>query len=125
MYREFTYQRTFFYHRGSDQQCCYNPNGKIITGSPSGGTADLVAPTNWKTTILHFRKDVLPWVYCCTGLFKDCSRYYDRRQSDDCSDYPQRPPPGNTVIVLILSVKSVHYYTCVFSQPGSLVILML
>ena len=64
-----------------------------MTGS-SGGTADLIAPTNWKTITLHFLVDVVPWALCCTGHFKDCSRYYDRRPSDDCNDYPDRPPPG-------------------------------
>ena len=79
---------------GSGQQCCFDSNGDIIVGPPGGGTADLVAPTNWQSTIAHFLVDVVPYFLCCTGLFSDCSRYYDRRQSDDCSDYPERPPPG-------------------------------
>ena len=76
------------------QQCCYGENGNIITGI-NGGTADLIAPTNWKTTIFHFLVDVYPWILCCTGRFKDCSRYTSRRPVDDCSDWPERPPPGN------------------------------
>jgi len=48
--------------------------------------------TSLKSIFISF--SLHPWYLCCTGLFKECSRYYDRRQSDDCSDYPQRPPPG-------------------------------
>lgn len=78
---------------GPGQQCCYKDDGSIITGN-NGGTADLIAPTNWKTTALHFLVDVYPWILCCTGLFKDCSRYTSRRPVDDCSEWPERPPPG-------------------------------
>ena len=79
---------------GPGQQCCYGSSGDIIVGPPGGGTADLVAPTNWKTTIAHILVDVVPFVLCCTGLFKNCNRYYNKRPSDDCSDWPRRPPPG-------------------------------
>ena len=88
---------------GPGQQCCFDSNGDIIVGPPGGGTADLVAPTNWKTTIVHTLVDVVPFVLCCTGLFKDCSRYYNKRPSDNCSDWPRRPPPG----------ISVFYHFCV------------
>ena len=79
---------------GSGQQCCYNSSGDIIVGPPGGGTADLVAPTGLITLIKHILVDVVPYFLCCKGRFRDCSRYYDKRQSDDCSDYPERPPPG-------------------------------
>ena len=38
-----------------------------------------------------------PWILCCTGLFKDCGRYTFRRPVDDCSEWPERPPPGITL----------------------------
>ena len=91
---------TFFPCRdfGPGQQCCYDKSGDIIPpGNRGAGTADLVAPTNWKTTIVHFFVDVVPFITCCTGLFSDCSRYYDKRQPDNCDDYPERPPPGTLI----------------------------
>ncbi len=78
------------------QQCCYGSDGNIITGS-NGGTADLVAPTNWKTTLVHFREDVVPWFWCCSCIaepLRACHRYTSVRPVDDCSDWPERPPPG-------------------------------
>ena len=78
---------------GPGQQCCYGDDGNIITGN-NGGTADLVAPTNFKTTLIHFLVDVVPWFLCCIGPFKDCSKYTSRRPVDDCSEWPERPPPG-------------------------------
>lgn len=78
---------------GAGQQCCYDGNGDIITGN-NGGTADLVAPVGWECTFEHFKEDVYPWFLCCQGKFKDCGRYTSRRPVDDCSDWPQRPPPG-------------------------------
>lgn len=77
------------------QQCCYGKDGTINTGT-NGGTADLIAPTNWKTIPFHFLVDVVPWFLCCfsAGLFRDCSRYTSRRPVDDCSEWPERPPPG-------------------------------
>jgi deleted-in-malignant-brain-tumors protein 1 len=81
---------------GPGQQCCYGDDGTIITGN-NGGTADLIAPTNWYTKILHFLVDVYPWFLCCFGPFKDCSRYTSRRPVDDCSEWPERPPPGMQV----------------------------
>ena len=92
---------------GPGQQCCFDSNGDIIVGPPGGGTADLVAPTDWQSTIAHFAFDVVPYFLCCTGHFKNCNRYYNKRQSDDCSDWPERPPPGthNSYIC----VQNKHY----------------
>ena len=86
---------TMIYYRdyAPGQQCCYGDDGNIITGN-NGGTADLIAPTNWKTTLLHFLVDVYPWILCCTGLFKDCGRYTSRRPVDDCTEWPECRPPG-------------------------------
>lgn len=43
----------------------------------------------------HLANDVLPFFSCCWGAFKSCKHYYDRRPNDDCSEWPNRPPPGN------------------------------
>ena len=77
------------------QQCCYGADGNINTGT-NGGTADLVAPTSWKTKADHFTADVHPWFLCCLpqNSYRDCSRYTSRRPVDDCSEWPERSPPG-------------------------------
>lgn len=94
-----SYNKLFMLQRfGPGQQCCYGKDGTINTGT-NGGTADLIAPTNWKTIPLHFLVDVVPWFLCCTGLFKDCSKYTSRRPVDDCSEWPERPPPGVHVLI--------------------------
>ena len=94
---------------GPGQQCCYDSNGDIIPpGKPGAGTADLFAPVDWKSKIAHFFFDVVPYFLCCTGLFRDCSRYYDKRPSDDCSDWPSRPPPG--VYSYHIQIQSKYQY---------------
>ena len=99
---------------GPGQQCCYDDSGNIITGN-NGGTADLVAPTNWKTTTLHFLVDVVPWFLCCVGLFRDCGRYTSRRPVDDCSEWPERPPPGIfcKLIQILHKCSSLHFAPCI------------
>ena len=88
----------FIYFRDFNpgQQCCYGDDGNIITGT-NGGTADLIAPTNWKTTPVHFLVDLVPWFLCCSYLaspYKACSQYISHRPVDDCSEWPTGPPPG-------------------------------
>ena len=75
---------------GSGQQCCYFENGSIIVGPPGGGTVDRYADRldRWN----HFLYDVLPYFACCVGLFSDCQAYYDKRPSDDGSNYDRNPP---------------------------------
>ena len=90
------------------QQCCYDNSGQLITGI-GGGSTYRVYPNNWKSLlgmylipfivllilcIGHLRYDVGPFFLCCSGLFKACNKYYDRRPNDDCADWPRRPPPG-------------------------------
>ena len=47
----------------------------------------------------HVVHDLAPRHLCCDGkYFSGCqSRYYDKRPNDDCSNYPQRPLPGNEI----------------------------
>ena len=60
-------------------------------GPSSGGTVDKIAPSKGK--IDHFKEDVIPYILCCWGLFKNCRKYYDRRPSDDGTAY-NPPIPG-------------------------------
>ena len=78
------------------QQCCYGNNNKLISTPPGGGTADLVAPNNKVNMAKHFFYDVLPFILCCKGLFKEhtCKKYYEKRPIDDGSRFRPPPPPG-------------------------------
>ena len=69
-------------------------------GPPGGGTVDKVGPSGstglkkFTNTIEHFARDVIPYLLCCKGFIKDCSKYYERRPSDDGSSFVDPPPPG-------------------------------
>ena len=43
--------------------------------------------------------DMTPYYLCCWGVFRSCNYYYARRPSDDCRDWPQRPPPGKMYLL--------------------------
>ncbi|XP_033629956.1 sushi domain-containing protein 2-like [Asterias rubens] len=90
---ETCYRSTTSSSTGSGQQCCYDDNGDILVGSPGGGTADRYAPGDhfW----FHQWYDVLPWLGCCK-LSNNCEAYYDKRPSDDCSEYVPPRPAGGT-----------------------------
>ena len=79
--------------KGYGNQCCYDNDGELVVGSPGGGTVDRVSPGDGKKTD-HFLEDVLPWFYCCKGLFSNCrDTYYRFRPSDDGARF-NPPPPG-------------------------------
>ena len=86
-YKEYLYTSE---NDGSGQQCCYSDNGRLIVGPEAGGTVDLYSPVEhfWE----HQLHDVLPYIFCCKGLFSDCSAYYDRRPSDNGDGYVLIPP---------------------------------
>ena len=75
---------------GSGQQCCYSSDGGLIVGPKAGGTVDRYAPGQhfWQ----HQFHDVLPFIFCCYGLFSDCSAYYEKRPSDNGDGYDLIPP---------------------------------
>ena len=77
-------------NEGSGQQCCYSEDGTLLVGPESGGTVDRYSPDEnfWK----HQFYDVLPYIFCCKGLFSDCSAYYDKRPSDNGDRYDLEPP---------------------------------
>lgn len=83
---------------GAGNQCCYRSDGTLIVGPPSGGSVDKVAPTGtgleyWRKLLGHFTEDVLPYLYCCKGMQRDCTKYYAKRPSDDGSRFSP-PVPG-------------------------------
>ena len=81
-------------NQGSGQQCCYDDNGNLVTGQPGGGTVDRYAPNTFTGRLKHLRHDILPYIYCCRGDFKDytCDRYHKKRPSDDGSKFSLQPP---------------------------------
>ena len=89
---------------GSGQQCCYSEDGTLLVGPESGGTVDLYAPDQhfWK----HQFHDVLPFIFCCKGLFSDCSAYYEKRPSDNGDGY-DLIPPGRFYFIT-------NYYICLY-----------
>lgn len=108
-----------FHSIGAGNQCCYRSDGTLIVGPPSGGSVDKVAPTGnglkyLSNVFAHFREDVLPYIYCCKGGKPDCSKYYERRPSDDGSSF-NPPVPGKLLIVYIIMV---HFHSaCVYGDP--------
>ena len=57
-----------------------------------GGTVDLYAPKDFFGTLKHFYYDVLPFIYCCKGEFRNCDAYYKKRPSDNGLRYNLQPP---------------------------------
>ena len=69
------------------QQCCYTDvpgTGRVLTlGQPEAGSMFLVGVPG-----LPLISDVEAHRYCCNSSL--CGLYYQRRPSDDCSDYNSR-----------------------------------
>ena len=69
------------------QQCCYTDvpgTGRVLTlGQPEAGSMFLVGVLG-----LPLISDVEAHRYCCNSSL--CGLYYQRRPSDDCSDYNSR-----------------------------------
>lgn len=90
-------------NEGSGQQCCYYSNGTLIFGPLGGGSADRFAPTGYYEIMKHHLRDLLPYIYCCTGQFSRCGSYYDLRPSDSGNDY-EVTPPGKLISWLRIKV---------------------
>ena len=84
---------------GAGQQCCYNAQGSLNIGPPSGGTLD--TSTN---KIEHFLQDVLPYLDCCI-LSDNCDKYYDKRPSDDGSRWRPPRPAGELAFFLNIYIR--------------------
>jgi hypothetical protein len=74
----------------STQECCYDVSGRLLTGSPGGGSVHKMPLA--KSRAGHFREDVRPYLLCCTGYAPSCQKYYERRPSDDGTRYQPQVP---------------------------------
>ena len=86
----------------STQECCYDGSGRLLTGSPGGGS--LIKEPLAKSRARNFQEDIRPYLLCCTGYAPSCQRYYERRPSDDGTRY-QPQVPGKLFI---------QYVPCIF-----------
>lgn len=75
----------------TEQECCYNDEGFLITGSPNGGAVKRVSKDVNRAR--HFVEDTRPFLLCCTGQTPNCGQYYGKRPSDDGSRF-NPPSPG-------------------------------
>lgn len=75
------------------QHCCYDNNGILLVGPPSGGT--LESSNSDISVFAHYVDDVLPYVLCCVKE-NSCDKYYEKRPSDDGSRWvPPRITGGS------------------------------
>lgn len=63
-----------------------------MMGKPYAGSLDRVHPNAGLPVISHFFHDLVPYQDCCR-LTNNCEKYFDKRPSDDGSQY-QAPRPG-------------------------------
>lgn len=61
-------------------------------GKPDAGSLDRVHPNAGVPVISHFFHDIVPYEDCCK-LTDNCDKYFEKRPSDDGSQY-QAPRPG-------------------------------
>jgi len=73
----------------SEQECCYDSNGHLITGPPGGGSIKK-APED--VSVQHFTENTRPFLLCCAGVRSSCNRYYKMRPSDNGSRFEPRSP---------------------------------
>uniref|UniRef100_A0A1X7V5I7 EGF-like domain-containing protein n=1 Tax=Amphimedon queenslandica TaxID=400682 RepID=A0A1X7V5I7_AMPQE len=111
---------------GAGNQCCYRASGTLIVGSPNGGSVDKVAPTGSGLDYIsnvygHFTEDVLPYIYCCTGMKRNCTKYYERRTSDDGTSYVDPTPPGGGVGDPHIITLDLYKYT--FNGKGEFILI--
>ncbi len=76
----------------TEQECCYDDRGFLITGSHNGGAVKKVSKDVSRAR--HFDEDTRPYLLCCTGLTPNCGLYYTKRPSDDGSRFSPPPPGG-------------------------------
>lgn len=88
---------------GAGQQCCYNNFGNLMMGK-NAGSLDRVHPNAGIPVISHFFHDIVPYQDCCR-LTNNCEKYFEKRPSDDGSQY-QAPRPG--IIILWNTCSKVH-----------------
>ena len=81
----------------SEQVCCYDDRGYLVTGFPGGGAVNTVSPDFSRAQ--HFLMDVHPYFLCCTGQFPNCRNYYEKRPSDTGNGF-NPPRPGKILLTL-------------------------
>ena len=96
---------------GSGQQCCYNSQGRLTIGYPSGGTLDLVSGNSNKSG--HFLLDVLPFINCCK-LSAKCEKYYQKRPSDNSSRWRAPNLAGKKIFFRLMIALNVIIYNLIF-----------
>ena len=101
----------------STQECCYDGSGRLLTGSPGGGS--LIKEPLAKSRARHFQEDVRPYLLCCTGYVPSCQKYYEHRPSDDGTRY-QPQVPGK--LFLISTYNKLHVLWTKRSQMVSFLI---
>lgn len=77
------------------QECCYDANGNLLVGAPSGGTVDFAPHQPLTDPWPHYVTDIRPESYCChvRGAPRStCQSFYKLRPSDNCGRYNPDPP---------------------------------
>ncbi|XP_078360269.1 sushi domain-containing protein 2-like isoform X2 [Oculina patagonica] len=81
-------------NQGAGQQCCYNKQGNLMVGPQNGGSLDRFHIETGVPVFSHFFHDLVPYLDCCL-LSDNCAKYFEKRPSDDGSNYePPRPATG-------------------------------
>lgn len=83
---------SFSFGQASRQQCCYDEIGNLFFNS-GGGTADLFAPIDAKSTLNHIFEDLIPYIYCCVPPVSNCMKYNTYRPLNNGIGYTP-PIPG-------------------------------
>lgn len=68
------------------RQCCYDSAGYLLPGAPAGGHSAVVSikcqPSQpFENYLLHFEKDIIPFLDCCKASNSLCTEYYKFRPS--------------------------------------------
>ncbi|KAL9985251.1 hypothetical protein ACROYT_G007629 [Oculina patagonica] len=80
--------------QGAGQQCCYTEQGNLMIGPQNGGSLDRFHIEAGVPVFSHFFHDLVPYLDCCL-LSDNCAKYFEKRPSDDGSNYePPRPATG-------------------------------
>ncbi|XP_078360279.1 protein mesh-like [Oculina patagonica] len=80
--------------QGAGQQCCYNKQGNLMIGPQNGGSLDRFHIEAGVPVFSHFFHDLVPYLDCCL-LSDNCAKYFEKRPSDDGSNYePPTPATG-------------------------------
>ena len=67
-----------------------------MVGPTNGGSLDRVHVEAGVPAISHFFHDLVPYLDCCL-LSDNCGKYFEKRPSDDSSNY-EPPRPGNGML---------------------------